>query len=82
MDFEPQSAIAPTMTVIECPSPEPLDLIHTSESSSMPLSIANLIEFQEHDLNNPGNNNSQKTQPPTMNFTELREPLDLIDTDN
>jgi len=29
--------------------------------------------------------NSQKTQPlisPTMNFTELREPLDLIDTDN
>ena len=83
VDFEPHSAIAPTMTVIERPSPEPLDLIH--ESSSMPLSIANLIEFQEgHDLN-PGNNNSQKTQPlipPTMNFTELREPLNLIDTDN
>jgi len=71
------------MTVIECPSPEPLDLIHTNESSSMPLSI---VEFQEeHDLNKPGNSNSQKTQPlisPTMNFTELREPLDLIDTDN
>jgi len=46
------------MTVIERPSPEPLDLIHTSESSSMPLSI---VEFQEHDLNKPGNSNSQKT---------------------
>ena len=61
VDFELQSAIAPAMTVIERPSPEPLDLIHTSESSSMPLFIANLIEFQEHDFNNPGNNNSQKT---------------------
>ena len=86
MDFELQSGITPTMTVIERPNPEPLDLILTSESTSMPLSIASLIEFQEeHDLNNPGNNNSQNAQsliPPTKNFTELREPLDLIDTDN
>ena len=49
VDFELQSGITPTMTVIERPSPEPLDLIHTSEGSSMPLSIANFIEFQEHD---------------------------------
>ena len=39
VDFELQSGITPTMTVIERPNPEPLDLILTSESTSMPLSI-------------------------------------------
>ena len=78
---------APTMTVIERPHPETLDLIDTS-TRVQPLSIAsaspsNLIEFQDPlDLVIPNNSKSQPLIPPTTNFTELREPLELINTDD
>ena len=94
VDHEAQPLIAPTMSVIECPSPETLVQIDTNDSSAMKAQPSlidsttnvNLIEFRDPlDLFNPNNSNLQKTQsliPPTMNFTELREPLDLIDTDD
>ena len=80
---EAHTLTAPTMTVIERPHPETLDLIDTS-TRAQPLSIAspsNLIEFHDPvDLVNPNNSKSQPLIPPTTNFTELRKPLELINT--
>ena len=85
VDHEAQPLIAPTMTVVERPSPEPLNLIDNTSMTAPPLSIAsssNLIKFQDPlDWINPDNSKSCLI-PPTMNFTELREPLGLIDTDD
>ena len=82
---EAHTLTVPTMTVIERPHPETLDLIDTS-MRAQPLSIAspsNLIEFQDPlDLVNPNNSKSQPLIPPTTNFTELREPLELINTND
>ena len=76
---------SPTVTVIECPNPETLEVIDTS-TRAQPLSIAspsNLIEFHDQlDLANPDNSKSQPLIPPTTNFTELREPLNLINTND
>ena len=83
---EAQMLTAPTMTVVERPSPEPHDLNDNTSMKARPLSIAsssNLIEFRDQlDWINPDNSKSQPLILPTMNFTELRKPLDLIDTDD
>ena len=79
---EAHTLTAPTMTVIERPHPETLDLIDTS-TRAQPLSIAspsNLIEF--HDPVDLVNSKSQPLIPPTTNFTELRKPLELINTND
>ena len=55
---EAHTLTAPTMTIIERPNPETLELIDTS-TRAQPLSIVS-----------------------SSNLIELREPLDLIDTDN
>jgi len=80
---EAQILTAPTMTVVECPNPEPLDLIDNTSTKAQPLSTAsssNISEFQDplHWINQD-NSKSQSLIPPTTNFIELREPLDLID---
>ena len=83
---EVQTLTAPTMTVVERPSPEPHDLNDSTSMKARPLSIAsssNLIEFRDQlDWINPDNSKLQPLILPTMNFTELRKPLDLIDTDD
>ena len=82
---EAHTLTVPTMTVIERPHPETLELNDTS-MRAQPLSIAspsNLTEFQNPlDLINPANNKPQPLIPPTTNFTELREPLNLINTND
>ena len=82
---EVHTLTAPTMTVIERPTPETLDLNDTS-MRARPLSTAsssNLIEFREPlNLINPANNKPQPLIPSTTNFTELREPLNVINTND
>ena len=82
---EVHTLTAPTMTVIERPIPETLDLNDTS-MRARPLSTAsssNLIEFREPlNLINPANNKPQPLIPPTTNFSEPREPLNLINTND
>jgi len=80
---EAQMLTAPTMTVIERPSPEPHDLNDNTSMKARPLSIASSSNLRDPlDMINPDNSKSQPLILPTMNFTELRKPLDLIDTDD
>jgi len=80
---EAQILTAPTMTVIERPNVESQDLIDNTSAKVRPLAIAsssNLIELRVplHWINQD-KSKSQPLIPPNTNFTELREPLDLID---
>ena len=80
---EAYTLTAPTKTVIERPYPETLELndISTNVRALSTASSSNLIEFQEPlDWINPANNKPQPLILPTTNFTELREPLELINT--
>ena len=83
---EAHTLTAPTMTIIERPHPETLDLNDNTSMKALHMSIApssNVIEFRDQlDLINPANSKSQPLIPPTTNFTELREPLELINTNN
>ena len=80
---EANTLTAPTMTVIECPHPETLDLNDNTSMPAHPLSIAsssNLIELREP--LDCINRKSVPLIPSTTNFTELREPLNLINTND
>ena len=80
---ESHTLTAPTMTVIERPNPETLELNHNTSMQARHLSIASssiVTEFRE-----PLdwiNRKSVPLIPPTTNFTELREPLNLINTND
>ena len=82
---ETHTLTAPTMTVIERPHPETLE-VNDISTKAQPLSTSsssNLIEFREPlNLINPANNKPQPLIPPITNFTELREPLNLINTND